>query len=346
MASLGSKVLQVRSVEVAMVHKVKTYVRSSFDDPADARPGTLICDEEDIVEQQVVTGIALSRDEAQITLAPRRRQARRRRGDLRPARRSQHQRRHDHPGRLRRHDDDRHHLHRAERRVQARDGDPRGLHGASIGFASLTGAQDVVKVSAIGVGMRSHVGIAARAFRALADKGINIRAITTSEIKFSVLIDEAYAELAVRTLHSLYRARQGGLRSLWTTGRISPTAASLSGKPPPEPRHSLGLVRALAKFAGRLRLRARLRARGPAGSDRARRSPFPSCFWISDDPFRRALLIASLIAVLIAELLNTGDRKALRSRPPHARIPASRPPRTWARPRCCPPSRRARCCGA
>ncbi len=68
MASLGSKVLQVRSVEVAMVHKVKTYVRSSFDDPADARPGTLICDEEDIVEQQVVTGIALSRDEAQITL--------------------------------------------------------------------------------------------------------------------------------------------------------------------------------------------------------------------------------------------------------------------------------------
>ena len=61
-----------------------------------------------------------------------------------------------------------------------------------------------MKVSAIGVGMRSHVGVAARAFRALADKGINIRAITTSEIKFSVLIDEAYAELAVRTLHSLY----------------------------------------------------------------------------------------------------------------------------------------------
>ena len=68
MASLGAKVLQVRSVEVAMVHKVKLYVRSSFDDPADPKLGTLICDEEDIVEQQVVTGIAFSRDEAQITL--------------------------------------------------------------------------------------------------------------------------------------------------------------------------------------------------------------------------------------------------------------------------------------
>src|ERR1700677_4949218 len=68
MASLGAKVLQVRSVELAMLHKVKTFVRSSFDDPADPRPGTLICDEEDIVEQQVVTGITFSRDEAQITL--------------------------------------------------------------------------------------------------------------------------------------------------------------------------------------------------------------------------------------------------------------------------------------
>src|SRR5208337_1246970 len=68
MASLGAKVLQVRSVEVAMVHKVTLYVRSSFDDPADPKLGTLICDEEDIVEQQVVTGIAFSRDEAQITL--------------------------------------------------------------------------------------------------------------------------------------------------------------------------------------------------------------------------------------------------------------------------------------
>ena len=78
-----------------------------------------------------------------------------------------------------------------------------GIHD-QIGYASLQGATDVVKVSAIGVGMRSHAGVAAKAFKALADKGINIRAITTSEIKFSVLIDQAYTELAVRTLHSLY----------------------------------------------------------------------------------------------------------------------------------------------
>ena len=74
----------------------------------------------------------------------------------------------------------------------------------TIGFGALQGATDVVKVSAIGIGMRSHAGVAAKAFKALAEKGINIRAITTSEIKFSVLIDAAYTELAVRTLHSLY----------------------------------------------------------------------------------------------------------------------------------------------
>ena len=75
---------------------------------------------------------------------------------------------------------------------------------STIGYSILQGTNDVVKVSAIGIGMRSHAGVAARAFKALADKGVNIRAITTSEIKFSVLIDAAYTELAVRTLHSLY----------------------------------------------------------------------------------------------------------------------------------------------
>ena len=78
-----------------------------------------------------------------------------------------------------------------------------GLRG-QIGYESIQGATDVVKISAIGIGMRSHAGVAARAFKALADKGINIRAITTSEIKFSVLIDAEYTELAVRTLHTLY----------------------------------------------------------------------------------------------------------------------------------------------
>ena len=203
MASLGAKVLQVRSVEVAMVHKVKTFVRSSFDDPSDPRPGTLICDEEDIVEQQVVTGIAFSRDEAQLTL----------------------RRVSDKPG-----------VAAAifvplaeaninvDMIIQVVSDDAKTtditftvpqadferartmLEGmrADIGFATLQGANDVVKISAIGIGMRSHAGVAARAFKALADKGINIRAITTSEIKFSVLIDAEYTELAVRTLHTLY----------------------------------------------------------------------------------------------------------------------------------------------
>jgi aspartate kinase len=203
MASLGAKVLQVRSVELAMVHKVRTFVRSSFDDPKNPTEGTLICDEEEIVEQQVITGIAFSKDEAQITL---RRVA-------------------DKPGVA------------AAIFVPLADANinvdmiiqvvsgggaktditftvPAAEYDrataildrskADIGFEAVEGATDVVKISAIGVGMRSHAGVAARAFKALADKGINIRAITTSEIKFSVLIDKDYTELAVRTLHSLY----------------------------------------------------------------------------------------------------------------------------------------------
>ncbi|RFB81316.1 aspartate kinase [Methylovirgula sp. 4M-Z18] len=203
MASLGAKVLQVRSVEMAMVHKVKTYVRSSFDDPAHPNEGTLICDEEDIVEQQVVTGIAFARDEAQLTL----------RGVA------------DKPGVaaaifvpladaninvdmiIQVISDDAKttditftvpeaDYNRAKTLIEsARD---------KIHYQSLQGATDVVKVSAIGIGMRSHAGVAAKAFKALAEKGINIRAITTSEIKFSVLIDAEYTELAVRTLHALY----------------------------------------------------------------------------------------------------------------------------------------------
>ena len=203
MASLGAKVLQVRSVELAMLHRVPTYVRSSFDDPAEPREGTLICDEEDIVEQQIVTGIAYSKDEAQITL---RNVA-------------------DKPGVaaaifmpladaninvdmiIQVVSDDSvttditftvpaADFERAETILEAQRG--------AIGYAKLQGATDVVKVSAIGVGMRSHAGVAAKAFKALSERNINIRAITTSEIKFSLLIDEAYTELAVRTLHTLY----------------------------------------------------------------------------------------------------------------------------------------------
>lgn len=212
MASLGAKVLQVRSVELAMVHNVRTFVRSSLVDP-DApemanveKAGTLICDEEEIVanqmEMQVVTGIAFSKDEAQVSI----------------------------------------------RRVADKPGIAASVFGpladahinvdmivqnvSADGFTDITftvptadyerakavietaqpvighqiveGATDVTKVSVIGIGMRSHAGVAAQAFEALAAKGINIRAITTSEIKISFLIDAAYTELAVRTLHSLY----------------------------------------------------------------------------------------------------------------------------------------------
>ena len=208
MASLGSKVLQVRSVEIAMVHKVRTFVRSSFDDPADPRPGTLICEEEEIVEQQVVTGIAFSKDEAQITLrriADKPGVAANIFGPLADANINVDMIIQVVSGKA------------TEREalttdltftVQAADYE-RAMehlrkHKAEIAYEALEGATDVVKISAIGVGMRSHAGVAARAFRALADKGINIRAITTSEIKFSVLIDKDYTELAVRTLHSLF----------------------------------------------------------------------------------------------------------------------------------------------
>jgi aspartate kinase len=203
MASLGAKVLQVRSVELAMVHGVPTYVRSSFDDPADPKQGTLICDEDEIMEQQVVTGIAYSKDEAQITL------------------------RHvaDKPGvaasifvpladaninvdMIIQVVSDNNATTDLTFTVPAADYERACTvlhkHRGEISFEEIEGATDVVKVSAIGVGMRSHAGVAARAFKALAEKGINIRAITTSEIKFSVLIDSAYTELAVRTLHSLY----------------------------------------------------------------------------------------------------------------------------------------------
>ena len=210
MASLGAKVLQVRSVELAMVHKVRTFVRSSFEAPDapgmgdfDNPPGTLICDEDEIVEQQVVTGIAYAKDEAQISL----------------------------------------------RRVEDRPGVSAGIFGPlaeaginvdmivqnisedgkftdmtftvpagdiakalavlekvkeTVGFDVIQHEAGLSKVSVIGIGMRSHAGVAATAFKALAGKGINIRAITTSEIKISILIDGAYTELAVRTLHSVY----------------------------------------------------------------------------------------------------------------------------------------------
>ena len=199
LASQGAKVLQTRSVEMAMNHRVRVQVLSSFGDA----PGTLVVDEDEIVEKQVVSGIAYSRDEAKITL-------------LRVA---------DRPG------------------VAAAIFGPLAEHAinvdmivqnisedgrftdltftvgkadldrtvkaleekrAALGFQALKPDANVVKISVIGVGMRSHAGVAQQMFKTLAEKNINIQVISTSEIKVSVLIAEEYTELALRALHTAY----------------------------------------------------------------------------------------------------------------------------------------------
>ncbi|MCB1476907.1 MAG: aspartate kinase [Rhodobiaceae bacterium] len=209
LASLGAKVMQVRSVEMAMVHGVRTFVRSSFDDPDAPQngagglpPGTLICGEEEIVEQQVVTGIAFTKDEAKITLrhvADKPGVAAAIFGPLAEA--------NINVDMIIQNISEDGKFTDMTFTVTAADYDRamqvvKEIEGMEIG--AVQGSTDVVKVSVVGIGMRSHAGVAADAFRALAQKGINIQAITTSEIKVSILIDSAYTELAVRTLHSLY----------------------------------------------------------------------------------------------------------------------------------------------
>ena len=199
MASLGAKVLQTRSVEMAMKNRVRLQVLSSFSDA----PGTLVVDEDEIVEQEIVSGIAYSRDEAKITLVQVPDQpgvAARIFGPL------------------------------AEQNINvdmivqnvSEDGRstdmtftvgvddcPRTVDlleslQSDLGFARVVPDAHVVKVSVVGVGMRSHAGVANSMFRALAENGINIQVISTSEIKISVLIADKYLELALRALHSAY----------------------------------------------------------------------------------------------------------------------------------------------
>jgi aspartate kinase len=198
MASLGAKVLQTRSVEMAMNHRVRVQVLSSFTDV----PGTLVVDEDEIVEKQVVSGIAYSRDEAKVTLVKvpdRPGIAAAIFGPLAD------------------------HAVNVDMIVQnvAEDGTTdltftvtkadlartvKVLEAsrAGLGFKDLKPDSNVVKISVIGVGMRSHVGVAQLMFRTLAEKGINIEVISTSEIKVSVLIAEEYTELALRALHTAY----------------------------------------------------------------------------------------------------------------------------------------------
>jgi len=199
MASLGAKVLQTRSVALAMKHGVRTQVLSSFED----KPGTLVVGEDEIVEQEVVSGIAYSRAEAKVTVVGLE----------------------DRPGQVS-------HLFspladaniNVDMIVQSASEDGTStdvtftvpeddllrtvklLEGkkAALNYRDLVYNGNVVKVSVVGVGMRSHAGVASKMFDTLADKGINIQVISTSEIKVSVIIDAEYTELAVRALHSAY----------------------------------------------------------------------------------------------------------------------------------------------
>jgi aspartate kinase len=203
LASVGAKVLQTRSVELAMKQRVRVQVRSSFLDVSGTDvPGTLVVDEDEIVEKELVAGIAYTRDEAKVTV----------RGVP------------DRPG-----------IAAAifgplasagvnvDMIVQnvsasgttdmtftlARSELPRAkavlaASAREIGSADITADPDVAKISVVGVGMRSHAGVAGTMFRALSDKGINIQVISTSEIKVSVLIAAEYTELAVRALHTAY----------------------------------------------------------------------------------------------------------------------------------------------
>jgi aspartate kinase len=204
MASLGAKVLQTRSVELAMNHGVRVQVLSSFEAaPGSDLPGTLVVSEDEIVEQEVVSGIAYSRDEAKITLrkvADRPGVAARIFGPLAAAainvdmivqNVSEDGRTTDLTFTVGRAD-----LDRTNAVLETSKDD--------IGFDRLASDPTVVKISIIGVGMRSHTGVAQTMFKTLADEGINIQVITTSEIKVSVLIAEKYTELALRALHTAY----------------------------------------------------------------------------------------------------------------------------------------------
>lgn len=198
LASVGAKVLQTRSVELAMKQRVRLQVLSSFSDA----PGTLVVDEEEIVEQPVVAGIAYSRDEAKVTVhgvPDRPGIAAALFGPLAAA--------HVNVDMIVQNVSDdgttdltftlsKSDLPRAQKLLaDARE---------TINYATVTADRDVAKISVVGVGMRSHAGVASTMFRTLAEKAINIQVISTSEIKVSVLIGAEYTELAVRALHTAY----------------------------------------------------------------------------------------------------------------------------------------------
>ncbi len=208
MASLGAKVLQTRSVELAMAKQVPVRVLSSFIEPDEngklpENAGTLICDEDEIVEKRIVSGVTMSRDEARITLlgladrtdAPADVFTRLAEANVNVDMIVQGQARSEGAVNL---------TFTTGRRDAQRAVDMMMGAKDDLKFEEIRVDTDVAKISVIGVGMRSHAGVAQTMFRALADKGIKFQAISTSEIKISVLIEDAYAELAVRALHAAY----------------------------------------------------------------------------------------------------------------------------------------------
>ncbi|SFK51318.1 aspartate kinase [Shimia haliotis] len=203
LASLGAKVLQTRSVELAMRYKVKLRVLSSFEEQSD-EAGTLVCDEEEIMESNVVAGVAYSRDEAKMTLlsvADRPGIASIIFGCLSDAgvnvdmivQNISEDGRTDMTYSL-----PTDQVKRAEQALDVLKND------GGLNFQELVIDEDVAKVSVVGIGMRSQSGVAAKMFKVLSDEGINIKVITTSEIKISVLIDRKYMELAVQSLHDAF----------------------------------------------------------------------------------------------------------------------------------------------
>jgi len=207
LASLGARVLQTRSVEMAMRFKVKLRVLSSFEEPSE-KVGTLVCDEEEIMESNVVSGIAYSRDEAKMTLvsiADRPGIAAAIFGLLSDAGINV--------------DMIIQNIAEAGRTdmtfscpIDQVSKAEKSLNNAKkeglINFQDLLADKNVAKISAVGIGMRSQSGVAAKMFKTLSDEGINIKVIATSEIKISVLVDRKYLELAVQSLHDAFELDQ------------------------------------------------------------------------------------------------------------------------------------------
>ncbi|SDW79713.1 aspartate kinase [Roseicitreum antarcticum] len=210
LASLGAKVLQTRSVELAMRYKVRLRVLSSFED-TDETSGTLVCDEDEIMESKVVSGVAYSRDEAKMTLVTvedRPGIAAAIFGPLADAGVNvdmivQNISEKDYEGHVGAVTDMTFSC-PVDQVARARHALEAAREAGTIKYDDLVVDVDAAKVSVVGIGMRSHAGVAARMFRALASEGVNIKVIATSEIKISVLIDRKYMELAVQALHDAF----------------------------------------------------------------------------------------------------------------------------------------------